>query len=98
MDKLKGLNHILEDMLCMYVMDQQKCWEEFLLLVEFAYNNTYQSMINMAPLSFLTGDPCWTSLSWDLLEDRVLVGLEVIQEIKEHMKSIRQRIKEAHDQ
>ena len=34
-------NQNLEDMLCMYVMDQQKCWEEFLPLVEFAYNNSY---------------------------------------------------------
>jgi transposase InsO family protein len=34
-------NRILEDMLCMYVMDQQKRWEYFLVLVEFAYNNNY---------------------------------------------------------
>jgi hypothetical protein len=29
-------NQILEDILCMYVMDQQKNWEEFFPLVEFA--------------------------------------------------------------
>jgi hypothetical protein len=29
----------------MYVMDQQKRWEEFLPLVEFTYNNSYQSNI-----------------------------------------------------
>jgi hypothetical protein len=34
-------NQTLEDMLHMYVMDQQKCWEEFLPLVEFTYNNSY---------------------------------------------------------
>ena len=34
-------NQILEDMLCMYLMDQQKHWEEFFPLVEFAYNNNY---------------------------------------------------------
>ena len=43
-------NQTLEDMLRMYVMDQQKRWEEFLPLVEFAYNNSYQSTIKMAPL------------------------------------------------
>jgi hypothetical protein len=37
------------------------------------------------------------TLSWDRLEDRVLVGPEVIQEMEEHMQSIRQRIKEAQD-
>jgi hypothetical protein len=31
------MNQTLEDMLCMYVMDQQNCWEEFLPLVEFTY-------------------------------------------------------------
>jgi hypothetical protein len=45
-------NYIWEDMLQMYIMDQQKCWEEYLLLVEFAYNNSYQSSIKMA--SFFT--------------------------------------------
>ena len=67
-------NQILEDMLRMYMMDQQKSWEEFLPLVEFAYNNSYQSTIKMAPFEFLYGRLCWTPLSWDRLEDRVLVG------------------------
>jgi hypothetical protein len=46
-------NKTLEDMLRMYVMDQQKRWEEFLPLVEFAYNNSYQSTIKMTPFKFL---------------------------------------------
>jgi hypothetical protein len=76
-------NQTLEDMLRMYVMDQQKRWEEFLPLVEFAYNNSYQSTIKMAPFEFLYGRPCQTPLSWDRLEDRVLVGPEAIQEMEE---------------
>jgi transposase InsO family protein len=95
--KIERTNQILEDMLRMYVMDQHKCWEEFFPLVEFAYNNNYQSTIKMAPFEFLYGRPCQTSLSWDRLEDRVLVGPEVIQEMEEQMQSIRQRIKEAQD-
>jgi hypothetical protein len=66
-------------------------------LVEFAYNNSYQSTIKMAPFEFLYGRPCRTPLSWDRLEDRVLVGPEAIQEMEEQMQSIRQRIKEAQD-
>jgi hypothetical protein len=81
----------------MYVMDQQKCWEEFFPLVEFAYNNSYQSTIKMVPFEFLYRRPCQTPLSWDQLEDRVLVGPEVIQEMEDQMKTIRQRIKEAQD-
>ena len=73
------MNQILEDMLRMYVMDQQEHWEEFLPLVEFAYNNKYQSTIKMALFEFLYEWPCQTLLSWDRLEDRIMVGLEVIQ-------------------
>jgi hypothetical protein len=47
------MNQILEDMLCMYVMDQNKRWEEFLPLVDFAYNNSYQSTIKLALVEFL---------------------------------------------
>jgi transposase InsO family protein len=90
-------NQTLEDMLCMYVMDQQKRWEEFLPLIEFAYNNSYQSTIKMAPFEFLYGRPCRTPLSWDRLEDRVLVGPEAIQEMEEQMQTIIQRINEAQD-
>jgi hypothetical protein len=90
----KQMNQTLEDMLRMYVMDQQKRWEEFLPLVEFAYNNSYQSTIKMVPFKFLYGRPCRMPLSWDWLEDRVLVGPEAIQEMEEQMQTIRQRIKE----
>jgi hypothetical protein len=56
----------------MYVMDQHKFWEEFLPLVEFSYKKSYQSMIKMAPFEFLYGQ----------LEDKVLVGPKLIQEIE----------------
>ena len=79
----------------MYVMDQQKRWEKFLPLVEFMYNNSYQSTIKMVPFDFLYGKPCQMPLSWDRLEDRVLVGPETIQEMEEQMQTIRQSIKEA---
>jgi hypothetical protein len=77
------MNQTLEDMLHMCVMDPQKRWEEFLSLVEFAYNNSYQSTIKMASLEFLYGRPCRMPLSWDRLQDRVLVGPEAIQEMEE---------------
>jgi hypothetical protein len=83
----KRMNQTLEDMLRMYVMDQQKRWEEFLPLVEFAYNNSYQSTIDMVPFEFLYGRPCRTPLSWVRLEDRVLVRPEAIQEMEDQMKT-----------
>lgn len=45
----KRVNHVLEDMLRMYVMDRQSQWEDYLYLVEFTYNNGYHSSIGMTP-------------------------------------------------
>ena len=36
-------------------------------------------------------------MSWDRLEDRVIVGPELIQEMEDQVKLIRQRLKEAQD-
>ena len=77
------VNQILEDMLRMYVMDRQNKWEEFLYLVEFAYNNGYHSSIGMAPFQALYGRPCRTPLSWDKLEDIILLGPEMLQEMEQ---------------
>jgi hypothetical protein len=70
------MNQTLEDMLRIYVMDQQKCWEEFFPLVEFAYNNSYQSTIKMTLFKFLYGRPCRMPLSWEWLEDKSQGGTE----------------------
>jgi hypothetical protein len=67
--KTKRVNQVMEDMLRMYVMDNQTHWEKYLPLVEFAYNNNFHSSIRMPPYEALYGRPCRTSLSWDRLED-----------------------------
>ncbi|GMI63339.1 hypothetical protein HRI_000003200 [Hibiscus trionum] len=40
---------VLEDMLRCCVIEFQESWEKHLPLVEFAYNNSYQASIQMAP-------------------------------------------------
>ena len=76
--QMERVNQILEDMLRMYVMNQHSRWEDYLYLVEFAYNRGYQSSIGMPPFHTLYDHPCQTPLSWDRLEDRVLLGLEML--------------------
>jgi len=49
------VNQIIEDMLRMYVMDKPSKWEDYLHLVEFAYNNGYQTSLNMSPFEELYG-------------------------------------------
>ena len=50
------INQILEDMLRACILDFQGKWEEFLPLVEFSYNNSYQSTIHMHHLNHFTGE------------------------------------------
>jgi len=95
--QIEKVNQVMEDMLRMYVMDQQKQWERYLTLVEFAYNNSYHNSLDVAPHEALYGRPCRTPLSWDCLEDRVTIGPDLIQEMEEKMSIIKQRLKEAHD-
>ena len=78
----KRVNQVLEDMLRMYVMDHQVKWEEYLHLVEFAYNNGHHSSIGMPPYEALYGRPCRTPLSWDRIEDQVFIGPQLVKEME----------------
>ena len=49
------VNQILEDMLRACVISFGKNWEKSLPFAEFAYNNSFQSSLNMAPFEFLYG-------------------------------------------
>jgi hypothetical protein len=53
--KIERVNQIIEDMLRMYVMDKPSKWEDYLHLVEFAYNNGYQYSLRMIPFEALYG-------------------------------------------
>ncbi|KAJ8761423.1 hypothetical protein K2173_001554 [Erythroxylum novogranatense] len=55
----------LEGMLRACVMDFKGAWDEHLPLVEFAYNNSYHSSIQMAPYEVLYGRRCRTPICWD---------------------------------
>ena len=56
------MNQIVEDMLRMYVRMKPTKWEEYLHLVEFAYNNGYQTMTKMSPFEVLYDRKCTTSI------------------------------------
>ena len=55
---------VLEDMLRACVLNLKGSWEEHLPLVEFAYNNSYQASIRMAPYEALYGRPCRSPICW----------------------------------
>ena len=87
----------LEDMLRAYVMEFKGSWDNYLALIEFAYNNSYQSSIGMAPYEALYGRKCRTPVCWDEVGEKRLIGLEIVQDTTEKVNMIRERLKIASD-
>ena len=88
---------ILEDMLRSYVIDLEGSWDRHIALVEFVYNNSFQSSIGMAPYEALYGRKCRTPLCWTELSEKKVIGSDLIQETEEKVKRIRKRFKVATD-
>ncbi|XP_073035222.1 uncharacterized protein [Primulina eburnea] len=87
----------LEDMLRAYVMDFKAVWQSSIPLVEFAYNNSYQSSIQMAPFEALYGRRCRSPLYWDDVDRAAVTGPDMIHEMEQKVKVIQQRLKAAQD-
>ncbi|EOY26510.1 DNA/RNA polymerases superfamily protein [Theobroma cacao] len=87
----------LEDMLRACVIDFIRSWDRHLPLVEFAYNNSFQSSIGMATYEALYGRKCRTPLCWDEVGERKLVNVELIDLTNDKVKVIRERLKTAQD-
>ena len=73
-EKMERVNQILEDMLRMHVMHQPKKWEDYLPLVEFAYNNSYQESLKTSHFEVLYGRLCNTPVSWSNPVNRIIIG------------------------
>ena len=63
--KIERVNQVLQDMLRMYVMNKPTKWEDYLHLVEFAYNNGQQASLGMSPYEALYGRRRRTPMTWD---------------------------------
>jgi hypothetical protein len=83
---------ILEDMLRACVIDFKGSWAQYLPLAEFAYNNSFQSSIGMAPYEALYGRRCRSPLYWDEVGEGRLLGPEMILQTKEKIRLIKERL------
>ena len=48
-------------------------------LVEFSYNNNFQTSIRIAPCESLYGRKCRSPICWDDVVERKLLGLDLAQ-------------------
>ncbi|XP_012461396.1 uncharacterized protein LOC105781401 [Gossypium raimondii] len=88
---------ILEDLLRCCIVDFRGNWEDFLSVAEYAYNNSYQSSIQMTPYEALYGRRCRTPTCWTELGKLRVLGPELVADTEEKVKLIRDRLKEASD-
>jgi len=79
---------ILEDILRSCVIDFGGSWDQFLPLVEFSYNNNYQSRIQMAPYEALYGRRCRSQVHWFEPDEARLLGTDFVHDALDKDKLI----------
>ncbi|GKB43113.1 putative nucleotidyltransferase, ribonuclease H [Tanacetum coccineum] len=85
----------LEDMLRACALEWTGCWDEYLCLVEFAYNNSWHASIKAAPFELLYGRKCRAPICWDEVGERLIEGPELIEITNEKVAVAKEKLKEA---
>ncbi|WVZ75970.1 hypothetical protein U9M48_023982 [Paspalum notatum var. saurae] len=80
------VNQILEDMLRACALTYSTKWDECLPLAEFAYNNSYQKSLEMAPFEALYGRRCRTPLNWSEPGEQVIFGPDLVIQAEEQSR------------
>ncbi|KAA3474609.1 DNA/RNA polymerases superfamily protein [Gossypium australe] len=65
------------------ILEFKGSWEKYLPLIEFAYNNSFQSSIKMAPYQALYGRKCRTSLYWTEISENKIHRVDLIKQTEE---------------
>ncbi|KAI3805345.1 hypothetical protein L1987_27640 [Smallanthus sonchifolius] len=85
----------LEDMLRACVIDFGGNWDSHLPLIEFSYNNSYHTSINMAPFEALYGRRCRSPICWSEIGEAQITSPELIQETTDKISLICDNIRVA---
>ena len=76
----KRVIQVLEEMLQRCAQDFSESWDKYIPLMEFAYNNSYQSSICMAPYQVLYDRRCRTPICWTELNEHKVIGPDIVKE------------------
>nr|GFC95275.1 putative nucleotidyltransferase, ribonuclease H [Tanacetum cinerariifolium] len=70
-------------------------WDDYICLVEFAYNNNWHGSIKCAPFEMLYGRKCCAPICWDQVGERVIEGPVMIEVTNEKVAVAKEKLKEA---
>ncbi|WMV58173.1 hypothetical protein MTR67_051558 [Solanum verrucosum] len=80
-------------MLRVCVIDFKGNWDDHLPHIEFTYNNSYHSSIQMAPYEALCGRRCRSPIGWFEVGEAGLIGPDLVHQAMEKVKVIQERLK-----
>ncbi|WVZ58343.1 hypothetical protein U9M48_008622 [Paspalum notatum var. saurae] len=80
------VNQIRKDMLRACALTYSTKWDECLPLAEFAYNNSYQKSLEMAPFEALYGRRCRTPLNCSEPGEQVTFGHDLVTQTEEQSR------------
>nr|GEZ85464.1 putative nucleotidyltransferase, ribonuclease H [Tanacetum cinerariifolium] len=84
----------LEDMLRSCAREWTRNWDEYLCLVEFAYNNSWHASIKAAPYKLLYGRKCRAPICWNEVGEHVIEGSKLIEVTNEKVTIAKEKLKE----
>ena len=79
------------------MIDYEGSWDRHILLVEFVYNNSFQSSIGMVPYEALYGQKCRTPLCLTELKEKKVIGPDLIQETEEKSENDQRKAEDSHE-
>nr|GFB74678.1 retrotransposon protein, putative, Ty3-gypsy subclass [Tanacetum cinerariifolium] len=85
----------LEDMLRSCALEWTGNWDDYICLVEFAYNNSWHASIKCAPFEMLYGRKCRAPVCWDQVGERVIEGPKMIEVTNSKVAVAKEKLKEA---
>lgn len=85
----------LEDMFRACALEWTGSWDDYLCLVEFAYNNSWHASIKMAPYEMLYGRKCRAPICWNGVGERLIEGPELIEITNEKVAIAKEKLQEA---
>ena len=88
---------VLEDMLRGCVLDFPGSCDRYIPLMEFSYNNNYQSSIGMTLYEALYGRRCRTPMCWIEFHEHKNIGPDLVKDMEEKVWIVQQRLKVASD-
>ena len=75
------------------MIDFKGSWDDHLRLIEFAYNNSYHSSIQIAPYEALYGGRYRSPIGWFEVGEAALIGQYLVLYPTEKLQLIRDRLK-----